>query len=182
MEQHFHQLYQKEFAMLSLIVAIDKNNGIGLGKNIPWAGKTPRDMRYFKEITMGHPVIMGRATWESLPLQFRPLPGRLNIILSHHPHFQVADAMVCNNLARAINVCNDSAPAKEIFIIGGAKVYKEAFLLVDRMYITLVDGEFLADKYFPKWEEEDWDIVKNDVYPPDEKNLKLTFMVLDRKP
>ena len=138
--------------MISLIVAKSKNNVIGDKGKIPW--HIPNDLKRFKKITTGNVVIMGRKTFESLPEEYRPLPNRVNIILSKDKSYKTNCCMVFNNLKKAIRKAGSN---KEIFIIGGGEIYKESLKYADKVYKTAVDGDFEGDTYFPKlnknWKE-----------------------------
>ena len=120
---------------ISLIVAMAKNRVIGINHKMPW--HLPADFAYFKKITIGHPVIMGRKTFESIG---RPLPGRRNIVVSRNPFFRADGAEVAASLQQAINACDNQTEYKEIFVIGGATLYAEALARVDRIYLTEVDA------------------------------------------
>ena len=138
--------------MVSLIVAKSENNIIGNKGRIPW--HIPNDLKRFKELTTNNVVIMGRKTFESLPKEFRPLPNRVNIILSRDKNHIIDCCMVVDDLKKAIRKAGSD---KEIFIIGGGEIYKEGFKYVDKIYLTEVDGEFEGDTYFPNigrsWKE-----------------------------
>jgi len=138
--------------MVTLIVAKSENNIIGNKGRIPWY--IPNDLKRFKEITTNNVVIMGRKTFESLPEEYRPLPNRINIILSKDKSFKTNCCMVFNDLKKAIRKAGSD---KEIFIIGGGEIYKESLKYADKVYMTEVDGEFEGDTYFPKlnryWKE-----------------------------
>ena len=138
--------------MVSLIVAKSENNIIGNKGRIPW--HIPNDLKRFKELTTNNVVIMGRKTFESLPKEFRPLPNRVNIILSRDKNHIIDCWMVVDDLKKAIRKAGSD---KEIFIIGGGEIYKEGFKYADKIYLTEVDGEFEGDTYFPNigrsWKE-----------------------------
>lgn len=158
--------------MLSLITAMDKNRLIGNGAKIPW--HLPADFAYFKETTTGHPIIMGRATFESIG---RPLPGRKNIVLTRgdfsHEGVEVAHSF---DEARALAKNDDEA-----FVIGGAQVYAQALPLADRLYITFVDGDFTGDIFFPEVDWKEWREVKSEKREADEKNPHaMRFTVFER--
>lgn len=126
---------------LFAIAAMGRNGEIGYKGDMPW--HIPEDLRHFKETTMGHPVIMGRATWESLPK--RPLPGRLNIVLTRNAGYAAEGAETAASMADALKKC-DITP----FVIGGGDVYKTALPLLSRIYVTRIDADFPdADTYFP---------------------------------
>jgi dihydrofolate reductase len=138
--------------MVSIIVAKSKNNIIGDKGKIPW--HIPNDLKRFKELTTNNVVIMGRKTYESLPKEYKPLPHRMNIIISKDKNYKATNCLVFDNLKKAIR---KSGTNKEIFIIGGGEIYKEGFKYADKIYLTEVDGEFEGDTYFPNigrsWKE-----------------------------
>lgn len=130
---------------ISIIAAVGKNNELGRNNDLIWHFK--EDMKFFKNTTMGSCVIMGRKTFESLP---KALPGRQNIVITSNPHYKAKDAELASSLEGAIN----SAGTDNIFIIGGASVYKEALPLCDRLYLTEIDAECSdADVYFPDFDK-----------------------------
>ena len=146
---------------VAIIAAIGKNRELGLRGKLLW--HIPEDMRRFKELTIGHPVIMGRKTWESLPEKFRPLPGRANIVVTRQANYRAAGAIVADSLevARAAAASaselpkGSSAPgASEIFVIGGGELYREVLPLANRLYLTLVETTSPADTFFPEYEKE----------------------------
>ncbi len=130
---------------ISLIVAVDQNRGIGKGGQMPW--HIPADFKRFKEITMGHPVIMGRKTFESIG---KPLSGRTNIVITRN-HFEHKEVFTAHSLSEAIEQAKKSAGADEIFIIGGGQVFQEAIDIADKIYLTLIEGKFDVDTYFPDY-------------------------------
>lgn len=132
---------------LSLIAGVARNGGIGRANDLLW--RLPEDMARFKALTLGHPVIMGRKTWESLPAKFRPLPGRRNIVLSRDSGLQFAGAEVFGTLDQALAACVDAA---QVFVIGGAQIYAEAMPFADRLELTEIDADFEADVFFPPWD------------------------------
>jgi dihydrofolate reductase len=126
---------------VSAIVAMSKNRVIGRENQLPW--RLPEDLKRFKKITMNHPIIMGRKTFESIG---RVLPGRANIIISRNSHFQAPGAKVVGSLEDALSLCKNE---KEVFIIGGAEIYKLAMSRIQRIYLTLVHQEIQGDAFFP---------------------------------
>src|SRR5580658_3769073 len=132
---------------ISLIAAIGANNR-ALGKNNQLLWHIPDDLKRFKEITNGHPVIMGRKTWESLPEKFRPLPGRLNIVVTRQEHYEADGAITSPSLEDAFEIAR-AEKSDELFVIGGGELYKEALPLADKLYMTIVDDEKDADVFFP---------------------------------
>lgn len=143
-----------------LIAAMAHGRVIGKDNRLLW--HLPEDMKHFKSLTQGHPVIMGRKTWESLPEKFRPLPGRKNIVISRNPNFLVAGASVCTSLNLALAACQG---ATQIFVIGGAEIYALALPLADRMELTEIDAAFDGDAFFPTWREEEWCEEQRQTHP-----------------
>ena len=134
---------------LSLIVAMDEAGLIGRAGGLPW--HIPEEMREFKRITTGHACIMGRKTWESLK---RPLPGRLNVVVTRQSGYSAAGATVTASLDEALALCQTQQDVwgEEVFIIGGAELYRLALPLADRLYLTRVHGRFEGDIYFPDFD------------------------------
>lgn len=164
---------------ISIIVVIDQEGGIGFKNTIPWMGKVPRDMKHFRELTTGHPVIMGHNTYMSMG---KALPGRTNIVLSSDKILVLPDAFVAHSLPEALAASKGLPGDDEVFIIGGSEVYKAALPLAERMYLTQVDTVFTCDVFFPAYAKEDWDVVSEEWVPRDEKNLfPLHFVTLERK-
>ncbi len=158
---------------LSIITAIDKNRVIGNGNRLPWS--LPADLIRFKRITWGKPIIMGRNTYDSIG---RPLPGRKNIILSRRNE-SVPGCLVFGSLLDAIE---NNQNEKEVFIIGGQKVYQQTISMVDRLYLTIIHHEFQGDTFFPEWSYDDWEILEQEEFIPDSHNkYSHTFQILKRK-
>ncbi len=134
---------------LSLIAAIGLNRAIGKGNGLIW--HIQDDLKRFKELTSGHPVIMGRKTWESLPEKFRPLPGRTNIVVTRNDSYKANDAIIKKSLEEAIASGGEAPGGEEIFVIGGGEIYGQAILLADRLYLTVVEDEPDADIFFPDY-------------------------------
>ena len=128
--------------IISLIAAMAENRVIGRDGVIPW--DLPEDRRRFRELTMGHPVIMGRTTFESIG---RPLPGRQNIVLTRHTGFRADGCLVVTDLRSALEACVGST---EVFICGGGELYREALPLADKLYLTIIEGEVDGDIFFPE--------------------------------
>ncbi len=160
--------------MISLIVAVGKNHVIGKEGKIPW--RLPADFKHFKEITTGHPVIMGRKTYESIG---KALPGRTNIVLSRNPEFDPKDAATVPSLKEAWDLTKD---AEEVFVIGGQSVYEQAFPLAEKVYMTLVDVEMDGDTFFPALDKSEWRLAHSEPHAKDEKNqFDYTYLVYERK-
>lgn len=138
---------------LSLIAALDAANGIGKDNDLMW--NLPADMRFFKETTKGHVVIMGRKNYDSIPEKYRPLSGRTNVVLSRKPNFEAPDCLVFDSFENCV-ASLELAPDQKAFIIGGAEIYKLALEsgLVHEMYLTHIDKTYGADTFFPDFNEE----------------------------
>jgi len=150
-------------SQVAAIVAMNKQRVIGSEGKLPW--HIPEDMKHFKSLTSGCPVIMGRKTYESLPPSFRPLPGRRNIVVSRHPeNLKSNDIEVVTSPEEAVKLCLDDMKgfSEPIWIIGGAEIYKASQPLWDTVYLTLVDNDFSGDAYFPEFEG-NFDLVENNV-------------------
>ena len=140
--------------IISIIAAMAENRVIGRKNELPW--DLPSEHRRFKEITMGHPVIMGRKTFESIG---HPLPGRQNIVISTQPGFSPEGCAVVNDLQSAIAACEGS---DEVFICGGESVFREAMPLVGRIYLTIVEDEFDGDAFFPEIPDDFVEVGRNE--------------------
>ena len=140
--------------MISLIAALASNRAIGKDGQLLW--HLPEDMRHFRETTRGKPVIMGRKTWESLPDSFRPLPGRHNIVISRNPAYVAPGATLVSSLNDAMR---EAGAAHEVFVIGGAELYRQALPIADRLYLTEIAEDFDGDVFFPDVPPEDWDEI-----------------------
>ena len=136
--------------ILTLVAAVARNRVIGIDNHLPW--RLPADLKHFKELTHGHTVIMGRKTWESLPDNFRPLPGRRNIVLTRDTNYRAEGGVVANSLPAAVSAAgNDQA-----FVIGGAELYAASMLQADCLQLTEIDAEFAGDTFFPAVDLDEW--------------------------
>lgn len=157
---------------LSLIVAMASNRTIGINNQMPW--HLSADLKKFKSITMGQPIIMGRKTYESIG---RPLPGRKNIVISRDLHYQLPGCFVFNDLDSALTSCKD---ADEVFVIGGATLYEATLDLADRLYITLIQKEFTGDTWFPEVKHEQWhETTREDIVDDNSVNFEYSFIVYE---
>ncbi len=136
---------------LSMIVAMNEQRVIGVENRLPW--HLPEDLRRFKQLTMGHPIIMGRKTFESIG---RALPGRPNLVLSRQTGKECAGAACFPDLSSAVQYCHNALAANEVFIIGGATIYEQALPDVDTVYVTEVDKDVVGDAFFPRLTAEDF--------------------------
>jgi len=148
--------------LLSLIVAVAKNNVIGGNNKLLW--HLPADLKHFKALTMDHTIIMGRKTYESIG---KPLPGRKNIIISRQEDYSAEGCIVLTNLQAAVDLCKKEG---EVFIIGGAEIFKQSMHAADKIYITRIDHYFDGDTYFPNMNFSEWKMVKYLKHHADEKN------------
>lgn len=132
---------------VSIIAAMSENRAIGRDNKLLW--RIPEDLKHFRELTTGHPVIMGRKTFESIG---RALPQRINIVITKDESFQAEGCVVCHSLTEAFEIAKTKEEDK-IFVIGGGMVYQEAIGFVDKLYLTMVNGEFEGDTFFPDYSE-----------------------------
>lgn len=156
---------------ISIIVAIAENRAIGKNNDLLW--DIPEDLQHFKEITSGHPVIMGERTYHSIG---RLLPKRANIILSNNPDFTLDGAEVAHTLEEAFELAS-AHDDKEIFVIGGGMVYKSALPFADKLYLTLVEGEYDADVYFPEYSEYFHKIIHEESHDNGKNKFKFIELV-----
>lgn len=157
----------------SLIVAMSNQRVIGANNTLPW--HLPADLKHFRALTMGHPIIMGRKTHESIG---KPLPGRDNIVVSANKDFSAPGCIVVPSLHAAIEACGK---AEEIFFIGGNTLYQQALPMTERIYLTHVDCDVKGDTFFPVLELQQWREVASEARPADEKNAyACRFVTLDK--
>lgn len=138
--------------MIALVVAYGGNRVIGRDGGLPW--HLPGDMKHFRELTAGGTVVMGRKTYESIPERFRPLPGRRNLVLTRNG-FRDAGAETFPDLAAALEAAGD-----DCFVIGGGETYRQALPLADRVYATVVEGDFEGDTFFPELPADEWELLE----------------------
>ena len=156
---------------------MDNNRLIGVDRGLPW--RLPEDMKHFRRVTMGKTVLMGRVTYESIPPRFRPLPGRTNIVLTRQEAYAAPDCILVNSLDEALAA---AAGQPELMVIGGAKLYEQLLPQAGRLYLTLVDGEFSGDAYFPELDWSQWREVSRQAFERDERHdAAFTILLLERK-
>ena len=160
--------------IISLIAAMATNRVIGIRNTLPW--QLPADLQHFKQLTLGHPVIMGRKTFESIG---RPLPGRLNIIISRAAYEAPATCRVVNSIAAAITLCADNEQA---FFIGGEQLYQQALPIADRLYLTEIDITLEGDAWFPAFDRNDWMETQRESHRDDNTGYAYHFVTYQRKP
>ncbi len=160
--------------IISMIAAMDRNHLIGNNNQLPW--HLPADFAHFKSTTMGKPIVMGRKTFESIG---KPLPGRINIVLSRNPETRFEGVACVSNFEDALAAVPD---APEIMIIGGSTIYEMLLPQTNRMYLTYVDAAFEGDAWFPEFDENQWVESDSETRQADEKNVyDCRFVTLEKK-
>jgi len=160
--------------IVSAVVAIAENYAIGKNNELLWY--LPADLKHFKAVTSGHTVIMGRKTYESIG---KPLPNRRNVVVTRKKDLLIPGVEITNGIDEALLLCSNET---EVFIIGGAEIYKSALERTDRIYLTTVHHSYEADAYFPEIDRDQWRETEIEKHLPDEKNkLAYTFSTLLRK-
>ena len=160
--------------LISLIVAMSQNRIIGKDNQLPW--HLPNDLKHFKKITLGKPIIMGRKTYDSIG---RPLPDRQNLVISRSK-VAIPGCDVVHTLEQSLVLTRDH---EEVMIIGGAQVFEQVLPLAHRMYLTFIDAEFEGDVFFPEWNEAEWVERESFLHSPDERNkYHYRFVTLERTP
>src|SRR5262245_16300782 len=163
------------FPRMTLIVARARNGVIGRGGTLPW--RLPEDLAHFKRTTMGHPIVMGRRTWTSIG---RALPGRRSIVVSRNAAFSASGAEIVPSLDAAISLAGN---VPEIFVIGGAELFKEAAPRAERMMVTEIDADFEGDTFFPPPDPDEWVAVDREHHPPTaNRPFAIEFITYDRRP
>ena len=168
---------------IALIAAVSRNGVIGHANELLW--KLPEDLQFFKRVTMGHPVIMGRKTWDSIPTRFRPLVGRTNIVVTRQKGWRADGAIAAHTfedaLERALESVADDPHASRAYVIGGAQLYALAMPHADELVMTEIDRDFQGDARFPGWTRGDFIEVSREVQqavPPND--FKFAFVTLRR--
>lgn len=160
----------------SLIVAMDEKGGIGKGNRLPWY--LPSDLKRFKKLTMGHHLVMGRKTYETIG---KSLPGRVMIVVTHQKDYFPKDCMIVNSLEAAIKLAQDNHES-EVFIIGGGQIFHQAIGLADRIYLTTIHTDVDADVLFPKIDLNQWELTESEGSSQYEKDdYESDFKILKRK-
>jgi len=159
---------------LSLVVAMSRNRVIGHNGKLPW--RLSADLKRFKALTMGHHIIMGRNTWESIG---RPLPGRVSVVVSRNRAYVAHGAVVVNSLDEAIQL---AAADPEVFVIGGGELYREALPLADRIYLTELPTEYPGDVFFPQLPHDEWRFGAREIHPAEGDQPAWSFVMCERQP
>ncbi|SEQ90637.1 dihydrofolate reductase [Pedobacter rhizosphaerae] len=159
---------------ISIAVAVGENYAIGKNNQLLW--HMPADLKFFKQTTTGHTVIMGRKTFDSVG---RPLPNRRNIVITRDTQLKIDGVEVVNSLEAALEITKEEE--KPVFIVGGAEIYKQALPLTHTLYLTTIHHHFDADTFFPAINKSEWKVIKSERHSADEKNpYDYTFEVLER--
>lgn len=159
---------------IALIAAMADNRVIGINNQLPW--HLPADLKHFKQLTLGKPVLMGRRTFESIG---RPLPGRLNIVVTRDRGFSPPGVVVAPSIEAALGHAEDAA---EVMVIGGASFYAQTLPLAQRLYLTLIHGEFTGDAFFPAWDPREWvEVNREDFAPQTDNGPAYSFVTLERR-
>lgn len=158
-----------------MVVALGKDNVIGKDNGLLW--HLPDDLKHFKNITLGHPVIMGRNTWESIPEKFRPLPGRTNIVVSRSESFDALGAVHARSLEDALEQAKLAPGSEETFIIGGGQLFAAALPQTDRIYLTLVEDETPGTVFFPDYSDFS-EVVEEETH--EENGITYVWRTVDR--
>ncbi|KGP71117.1 dihydrofolate reductase [Pontibacillus yanchengensis] len=162
--------------MISFLVAMGRNRVIGKDNDLPW--RLPEDLKFFKQVSMGKTIIMGRKTFESMN---GPLPGRTNVVVTRNKDYEKEGCTVIHGIDE-IYKWNEEQPEKEWLVIGGSHLFEQVINEADRMYITWIDEEFDGDTYFPEFDEKNWILTQNEKGKKDEKNpYDYYFRQYDRK-
>jgi dihydrofolate reductase len=150
--------------IISIIAAMDKKRGIGAGGKLPW--RLPADLKRFRDLTMGHHIVVGRKTFESIG---RPLPGRRTIVVTRDSAYKAEGCDLVHSVEDALNLARERGE-NEVFICGGAEIYGQTIAIANRIYLTYVDAEVAADTFFPEFDEREWMEQESFYHPADEKN------------
>jgi dihydrofolate reductase len=159
---------------LSIIVAMAKNRVIGINNTLPW--HLPADLKHFKALTMGHHIVMGRKTYESIG---RPLPGRTSVVVTRNPELNIEGCVIAHSLDQAIAACDGD---DQIFVVGGAELYAQALPIADRLLITEIQMDVTGDAYFPDFRRDEWQEISREVCSQQEPQpLEYHFAAYQRR-
>ena len=164
--------------LISMVVVVSANGVIGRDSDLPWRLST--DLKRFKELTMGKPIVMGRKTWQSFPR--RPLPGRTNIVITRDRGFADEGALVVHSLDQGLSEAGAAAGGDEICVIGGGEIFRQAFDRTDRLYVTHIDEHVAGDTYFPDISPDMWAVTHEEQVPAGPKDDFATrFVIYERR-
>lgn len=157
---------------LSIIAAVARNGVIGIDNRLPW--RLPEDLQHFKRLTLGHHLIMGRKTFESIG---RPLPGRVTVILTRDPSYRVQACLTAGSIEDALRLCGDDP---EVFGVGGAELYAQLLPMADRLYLTEIEADYTGDAFFPAFDRRQWQELAREPHVSD-TGLAYTFVTYQRR-
>ena len=159
---------------ISLVVAASRNDVIGGNGYLPW--KLPADLQRFKQLTLGHPIIMGRKTYDSIG---KPLPGRTNIVITHRQDFKSPGTAVVHSLEEALQLCQNT---EDVFVIGGGKIYEQALPFAERIYLPRIHQDFIGDTFLFSIDSSLWKETSRQDFPPNGNNLyPYSFILYERR-
>lgn len=162
--------------MISLIWAMDENRVIGYHNQLPW--RLPEDLKFFKRMTLGHPIAMGRKTYESIG---KPLPGRENIVISRDENYDPEGCTVMHSIDDLLAFATENK-SEEVFVIGGSEIFKEVLPHADKLYLTMIHHQFEGDTFFPVFDIDKWELETRENGKKDEKNpYDYEFLIYKRK-
>ncbi|MBK6821980.1 MAG: dihydrofolate reductase [Saprospiraceae bacterium] len=162
--------------MISAIVAMNPDGLIGDQNKIPW--HLPADLKYFKKITLGHHILMGRKCFDSIG---KSLPGRKNIVVTKNPTFIVTDCIITNSIEEGILIAQQNKE-EEMFILGGGEIYRQSMHLVNKLYLTMVQFNGSGDVFFPQIDYDEWSLISDEKHTSDDKNnYDYSFLIYKRK-
>lgn len=165
--------------IISLIAAVSRNRVIGKKNDLPW--HLPDDMKYFMNITKGHHVIMGRKNYDSIPEKFRPLPNRTNVVVTRQKDFKADNCIIVHSVEEGIELAKKNTE-QEVFIIGGAEIYKLGFPISKRLYLTEIDASLEGDTFFPEFNKLNWVEKSRAHHASDNRHMySFDFVIYEHK-
>lgn len=165
--------------IISLIAALTENRVIGKNNDLPW--HLPDDMKYFMQTTSGHHVVMGRKNYESIPVKFRPLPNRINIVVTRQEEYEAPGCVVVNSISAGIDLAMDNRET-EVFVIGGAEIYAQSLAFANRLYLTEIQTSLEGDAFFPMFNKPEWREVSREHHPADARHsYAFDFVIYEKK-
>lgn len=163
---------------INIIAAMSLNRVIGIGNDLPW--RLPSDLKYFKKITDGSCVVMGRKCWESIPEKFRPLPNRVNVVCTFNQKYEAKGAATLGDVNRVLRNLKNNGEDDNVFVIGGGEIYKESFKHAETLYLTRVFTNIEGDVFLDGFDESEWDLrLASEIH--EENGFRFQFEVYDKK-
>ena len=163
---------------INIIAAMSLNKVIGANNDLPW--HIPSDLKYFKKVTDGACVVMGRKCWESIPEKFRPLPNRVNVVCTFNQKYEAKGAATLGNVNRVLTNLKNNGEDDNVFVIGGGEIYKESFKHADKLYLTRIHKNIDGDVFLDGFDEKEWELVSISD-KKEENGFEFTFEVYERK-